>query len=168
MSLNRQYDIGSYVRVFTAQANFGTTQGSDDAALTTQDGDTIDRDEDGLRRYYSCKAVVSAHLTADSSQRTATMVINVQHSSDGTSWDNFSTATNPDAVTWGSTSTGGDAGTTGGTANGVVSQNVNLQGARQFIRVQLPAPTFPDCSSSIILTGHGVVVFGGGDELPAT
>jgi hypothetical protein len=33
--------------------------------------------------------------------------------------------------------------------------------------VQLPAPTFSDCSSGSVLTVAGVLVFGGADTLPA-
>jgi hypothetical protein len=165
MSLNQQYDIGSKVVARLALGNFATTQSSA-AAATTQDGVTIDR-QDGLRGYYSCKSIVSAAFTAGSSQVTATLALDFEHSSDGTSWDAFSTGTEPSAVTWGSTSTGGSTGTTGGTDYDTIEQSVNLVGARRYVRLQLPAPTFADCSSGSFFTGHGVIVFGGADELPA-
>lgn len=166
MSLNQQYDVGARIVARLALGNFATTAGSGGAALTTQDGVTIDRD-DGLRGYYSCKAIVSAAFTGGSSQRTGSVALNFQHSSDGTSWDNYSTATVPSAVEWGSTSTGGTTGATGGTEYDTVEQRVSLNGARRYVRIQLPAPTFQDCSSGSILTGHGVIVFGGADENPA-
>jgi hypothetical protein len=93
--------------------------------------------------------------------------LNVQHSSDGTSWDNYSTGTVPTAAAFGSTSTGGSTGTTGGTAYNTVEQSINLNGARRYVRIQVPAPTFQDCSSGSVLAFAGTLVFGGADELPA-
>lgn len=166
MSLVEQFNIGSRVKAKLALGNTSITQTSA-AAATTQDGVTIDRNESGLRRYYSCKAVVSAAFTAGSSLTKATMTLNFQHSSDGTSWDNYSTGTVPSAVQWGATSSGNSAGSTGGTEYDTVEQSVNLNGARRYVRIQVPAPTFADCSSGQSFAAHGVVVFGGPDELPA-
>lgn len=167
MSLSEQFNIGARVKTRTAIATaFSQTSA---AAGTTQDGLTIDRNESGLRRYYSCKAAVGGqYLYAASSAHVATVAsLNFQHSSDGTSWDNYSTATVPSAATWGSTAVGNAVGTTAGTAPGVIEQSVNLNGARRYIRVQVPAPSFTDCSSGNVLTLAGVIVFGGADELPA-
>src|SRR5689334_5548154 len=103
MSLIEQYNIGSRVKGRTALAA-QVTQTSN-AAATTQDGLTIDRNESGLRRYYSCKVIVGGQfLYGASSAHIATIAsLNFQHSSDGTSWDNFSTGSVPTtAVTWGS------------------------------------------------------------------
>jgi hypothetical protein len=167
MSLSEQYNIGARIKGVTALAT-QITQTSNTAA-TTQDGLTIDRNASGLRRYYSCKfSVTGQFLYAASSAHIATIAsLNTQHSSDGTSWDNYSTATAPTAaVTWGSSS-GGAVGTTAGNAPGVIEQSVNLVGARRFIRVQIPAPTFSDCSSGSVLSIGAVCVFGGADTLPA-
>jgi hypothetical protein len=166
MSLSEQFNVGARVKGVTALA-VAVTQSSATAA-TTQDGVTIDRNESGLRRYYSCKAVVGGQfLYAASSASIATVSsLNFQHSSDGTSWDNFSTATAPSAVVWGSSS-GAAVGTTAGTAVNEIEQSVNLNGARRYVRIQVPAPTFGDCSSGRVLTVAGVLVFGGADELPA-
>lgn len=166
MSLVEQFNVGSRIKGRTAMA-VQVTQTSNTAA-TTQDGLTIDRNESGLRRYYSCKVIVGGQfLYAASSAHIATVAsLNFQHSSDGTSWDNFSTGSAPSAVTWGSSS-GGAVGTTAGTAPGVIEQSVNLNGARRYLRVQVPAPTFSDCSSGSVLSLAGVLVFGGADELPA-
>lgn len=168
MSLVEQFNIGSRIKGVTALAA-AITQTSN-AAATTQDGVTIDRNESGRRRYYSCKfSVCGQFLYGASSAHTATIAsLNVQHSSDGTSWDSYSTATVPTvAVVWGATSAGNAAGTTAGTAVGSIEQSVNLNGARRYIRVQVPAPTFTDCSSGSVLTVGAVCTFGGGDELPA-
>lgn len=168
MSLSEQFNIGARVRTRTA-LTVAVTQTSA-AAATTQDGITIDRNETGLRRYYSCKACVGGQfLYGASSAHTATIAsLNFQHSSDGTSWDNYSTASVPTvAVVFGATSAGNAAGTTAGTAVAAIEQSVNLNGARRYIRVQVPAPTFTDCSSGSVLTLGGLIVFGGADELPA-
>ena len=127
------------------------------SAATTQDGLTIDRNESGRRRYYSCKVAFVGSFVAASSQRTATLAISAQHSSDGTSWDSLTTGV------------GGTFGSTNGTTHyQSVSTNVNLNGARRYIRVSIPAPTYSDCSSGQgVFSGAGVVVFGGADELPA-
>lgn len=166
MSLVEQFNIGSRVKGVTALAT-QITQTSNTAA-TTQDGLTIDRNQSGLGRYYSCKFVVGGQfLYGASSAHIATVAsLNVQHSSDGTSWDNFSTATVPSTVTWGSSS-GAAVGTTAGTAEAEIEQSVNLNGARRYIRVQVPAPTFSDCSSGSVLSIAAVCVFGGADTLPA-
>jgi hypothetical protein len=97
MSLVEQFNIGARIRTRTALA-VAVTQSSA-AAATTQDGITIDRNESGLRRYYSCKACVGGQfLYAASSAHTASIAsLNFQHSSDGTSWDNYSTGTVPTA-----------------------------------------------------------------------
>lgn len=165
MSLVDQYDLGKRLRSRVALANYQTTHTSA-AADTTQDGITIDRQDANYRHYYCAKAIVSASFQAGSSQRTAVMSLNVQHSSDGTSWDNYSTGTVPSNVTLGSSSTGGSTGTTGGNEYATIEQPVNLQMARRYVRIQLPVPTFTDCSSGNTLNVHGVMVFGGGDEAP--
>jgi hypothetical protein len=158
--------MGYRIRVRTAMINTSITQSSA-AASTTQDGITIDRLAQGLRRYYSAKAVVSGAYLGNSSMATAYVGINVQHSSDGTSWDNYSTQTVPTAGTylWGSTS--GGINTTAGAAYGTVEQSVNLNGARRYIRIQVPSGVASaDCSSGHAFTAHGVLIFGGADELP--
>lgn len=166
MSLIEQFNVGSRIKAKVAFANASFAPTSNGAALTTADGVTVDRNESGLRRYYSCKAIVAGTWTALTSQAVQTLTLNFQHSSDGTSWDSYSTASAPSAV-WGSSSTAGSTGTTGGTAYQTVEQSVNLNGARRYVRVQIPVPTFADCSSGRSLAYGGVIVFGGADELPA-
>lgn len=167
MSLSEQFNIGARVRSRTAIATTITQTSA--AAATTQDGLTVDRNESGLRRYYSCKVCVGGVFTyGGSSAHTATISsIVFQHSSDGTSWESYSTGTAPAATVWGATSSGYAGGTTAGTEVDVIEQSVNLNGARRYLRVQIPAPTFTDCSSGSTLGLAGVIVFGGADELPA-
>jgi hypothetical protein len=166
MSLTEQFDIASRVKVRTSLGNTAITQSSASAPAATT-GEAVDRNESGLRRYYSCAAVVTGFYSAGSSQQTASATLTFQHSSDGTSWDNYSTATNPSVVVWGATSSGYASGTTAGTETDSVKMNINLNGARRYVRIQVPAPTYSDCSSGKQLNVQGIIVFGGADELPA-
>ncbi len=164
MSLTEQFNVGARIKAAVATTSLAISQTSATLA-TTQDGLTVDRTTLG-RRYYSCKAIAAFSFTAASSMRTATVSINVQHSSDGTSWDNYSTGTVPAVVQFGASSSGNALSTDYKT----VEQSVNLNGARRYIRMQISTPTFTggDCSSGQgALTGCGTFVFGGGDELPA-
>lgn len=160
MSLSEQFNFGARAHVVMGTSSLVISQTSNTAA-TTQDGLTIDRNLSGRRRYYSCKLAFAAGFTAASSQRTASIAVSLQHSSDGTSWESYSTGTN---VTYGTTSTGGY--TTD--YDRIAVNSVNLNGARRYIRVSIPAPTFADCSSGQgVFSGVAVVVFGGADTLPA-
>jgi hypothetical protein len=58
--------------------------------------------------------------------------------------------------------------TVGTTDYKTVEQSVNLNGARRYLRVSIPAPTFATSSSGQgVFSGQVSVIFGGGDELPA-
>jgi len=160
MSLSEQVNIGARITAAVSVAT-AITQ-STAAAATTQDGQAVDRNALG-RRYYSAKAIVAAVFIGNSTAQSASLGINVQHSSDGTSWDNYSTATVP-AVTSFPASTNSTAGTLFGT----VEQSVNLIGARRYVRIQIPPPTVSSSSSGNSFTAvTGAFVFGGADELPA-
>jgi hypothetical protein len=156
MSLSEQFNVG--VRLKTALGTTSVSLSQTSAAASTGvNGQTIDRNTSGYKRYYSCKAALVASFVASSSQRTATVAVNVEHSSDGTSWDSYTTGT---AATFGSTN--------GTTHYQTAETNVNLNGARRYIRMVIGAPTYADCSSGQgVFSGAGVVVFGGADTLPA-
>ena len=162
MSLIDSYNVGAEVIGVQGTSSLSIAQTSASAA-TTQDGLTIDRT--GLpRRFYSAKAVAAFGYLAASTQTVATLSLNFQHSSDGSSWDNYSTATVPTAATFGTSAAGG-----GTTYYGVVSQSVNLNGARRYVRVQVPAPTYANCSSGQgVFSGGVTVIFGGPDTYPAS
>ena len=166
MSLVEQFNVGTRIKSKTAIAA-AVTQTSNTAA-TTQDGVTVDRNASGLKRYYSCKVCIGGQfLYGASSAHTASIAgFTFQHSNDGTSWDNYTT--NATTVVFGATSSGYAGGTTAGTETDELEHNVNLNGARRYVRVIIPAPTFTDCSSGSVLTIGGTIVFGGADELPAT
>jgi hypothetical protein len=155
----REISTPGRIKTYPGTTSLSISQTSATAA-TTQDGLTINRLQLG-RRYYSCKAAFVASFVASTTAKTASVTLNFQHSSDGTSWDNFSTGTVPTAKTFG-------ADTGGTTDYDSVEQSVNLTGARQYIRMQIPAPTYSDCSSGQgVFSGMGVIVFGGADENPA-
>ena len=161
MSLNAQYNVGARIKAVMGTTSLSISQTSNTPA-TTQDGLTIDRTS-LARRYYSCKSVAAFSYLAASSQTVATIGINFQHSSDGTSWDSFSTGTVPTVVTFGTSSTAG-----GTTDYDTVEQSVNLNGARRYVRCQILTPTYANCSSGQgVFSGGAVIVFGGADELPA-
>lgn len=155
-ALSHQLNIGAHILVVPGTTSLSISQTSNTAA-TTQDGLTVDRNESGRRRYYSAEVGFIGSYVAASSQRTATLAVSLQHSSDGTSWDSYTTGV---AGTFGSTN--------GTTHYQQVATNVNLNGARRYIRVSIPAPTYSDCSSGQgVFSGCGYVAFGGADQLPA-
>lgn len=161
MSYSEQVNVGARIKAVMATTSLSISQTSNTAA-TTQDGLTVDRTSLG-RDYYSCKAIAAFSYVAASSLTAATVSMNFQHSSDGTSWDNYSTATVPTAVAFGTTAAPG-----GTTDYDTVEQSVNLIGARRYVRVQISAPTFSGSSSGAgHFSGGAVIVFGGADELPA-
>jgi len=159
MSLNESINIGARIKAVQGTSSLAISQTTGTAA-TTQDGLTIDRTLLG-RRYYSCKAIAAFAYLPASTATQATLGINFQHSSDGTSWDNYSTATVPSVNTFGNT-------TVASTDYDTVEQSVNLTGARRYVRMQIPAPTYGTSSSGQgVFSGMGVIVFGGADELVA-
>ena len=159
MSLIDSYNVGYSVKGVQGTSSLSISQTSGTAA-TTQDGLTIDRNALS-RKYYSCRVSGLFGFTAASSQTVASLTLNFQHSSDGTSWDNYSTATVPTAVSFGSTSSFT-------TDYKEVAQLVNLNGARRFVRCQIPAPTYANCSSGQgVFSGGVTVIFGGADTYPA-
>jgi hypothetical protein len=91
MSLKHQYDIGRQIKAYAgiALTSAGIPSSSGGVA---QNGATIDRLA-LARQYYSCRSVVRGRFVA-STVNAVTLAASFQHSSDGTSWDNFSTATN--------------------------------------------------------------------------
>lgn len=155
MGMSQSYDIGNFIKGVSAVANVSTPSSSG-AALT---GITIDRWAYG-RRYESAKAVVNGHF-AGSTQQVATVAMAFQHSSDGTSWDSFSTATNA------ATAIGSTGATGAQTVEGSAEQAVSLVGARRYIR-QVMVPTFSGGTSGDSLYFQGTVVLAGSDETPNT
>lgn len=151
-----QYDAGKSVKVMPGLAP--TTVPSSSGAATN--GLTIDRLALG-RLYQSCRSFVTGRFTG-STQQTVSLGVTFQHSSDGTSWDNYSTDTTPTAVAIGSTGATGAQST-----DGVVEQTVNLAAARQYVRLVAGAPTFSLTTSGDNVVMGGGVVFAGPDELPS-
>jgi len=159
MSMAKQYDIGRYIKAESALA-------AHILSATTADGDAISGvtiDRLALPRHFqSCRSVVTGRFVG-STTKTATLgTLNFQHSSDGTSWDNFSTDTVPSNKTLGSTGATGAQDT-----QGVIEQRVNLRAARRYVRQQV-TPDLSCTSSGEMLTVAGVLVFGGADELPSS
>ena len=157
MSAANTYDAGNLVKAMPGIPSTGTIPSSSGAAIN---GVAIDRLSLG-RRYYACRSILQGRLVG-STQQTATINATFQHSSDGTSWDNYSTATNPTAVAIGSTGATGAQST-----DGIVEQAVNLRAARRYVRQVATAPVFALTTSGDTLCLGGSVVFCGPDESPA-
>ncbi len=153
-----QFDVGRQIKAVAGIALTSAAIPSRSGGVT-QNGATIDRFA-LPRRYYSCRSVVRGRYIGSTVQNVS-MALSFQHSSDGSSWDNFSTATNA-AYAFGST------GATGAqTVEDAAEQIVNLRGARRYVR-QVMVPTFSSGTSGDVLYNQGTVVFGGADELPSS
>ena len=158
MSLIEQFDVGRRIK---AQAGIAFTSAGipSSSGGVAQNGAAIDR----LalpRQYYSCRSVIRGRFVA-STINAVSLAASFQHSSDGTSWDNFSTATNVSKAFGSTAATGAQA------VEDAVEQNVNLLGVRRYVR-QVMTPTFTSATSGDFLYDHGSVVFGGADELPSS
>lgn len=156
MSYTEQSNVGARIKGALATTSLSLSQSSA-TAMTTQDGQTVDRLSITTHRFNSVKAIGTFSFVAASSQRTAALAVNIQHSSDGTSWDTLASGT---AATFGSTN--------GTTHYQTVETSASLIGARRYLRVQIPAATYADCSSGQgVFSGMVTFVFGGPDNLPA-
>jgi hypothetical protein len=156
MSQARSYDMGRYIK---AEAGLAPTTVLSSAGGSATNGVTIDR-QALSRQYYSCRSVIVGQLNGTTVQRVS-LGAGIQHSSDGSSWDNYSTGTNQ------SGSIGSSSAATTQAVSGVAEQVVNLRMARRYIRQQA-TPTFVSTSSGDSFAMQGVVVFGGGDEEPSS
>lgn len=157
-ALAGQFDAGRFIKAVAGIALTSAAIPSSSGGVA-QNGATIDRFS-LPRRYYSCRSIVRGRYIGSTVQNVS-MALSFQHSSDGTSWDNYSTATNV-AYAFGST------GATGAqTVEDAAEQVVNLRNARRYVR-QVMTPTFSGGTSGDVLYNQGSVVFGGADELPSS
>jgi len=158
MSLKTSYDIGRQIKVYAGVA-FTSAGIPSSSGGVTQNGATVDRLA-LARQYYSCRSLVRGRFVA-STVNAVSLAVSFQHSSDGTSWDSFSTATNASKAFGSTAATGAQA------VEDVVEQAVSLVGARRYIR-QVLVPTFTNATSGDILYDNGSIVFGGADEQPSS
>jgi hypothetical protein len=161
MSKAFQHDVGAFVK---AESALKSTNLTDLSTSVTFTGVAIDRQALG-RHYNSCKAVVAACYTGaatSSAAGYATITLNFQDSPDGSTFANYSTATVPSTVTIGSTASTGAAGA----VYGEIEQDVDLAGADRYVRITTVG-TLAGTSSANALSLHGILIFGGADELPA-
>lgn len=159
MSLSRQYGGGATVKAAPGVAPTTAFVSSTSTGLAAVNGPTIDRLAYD-RRYYSCRSVVRGRFIG-SSVNAASLAAAFQHSSDGTSWDSYSTATNASGALGSTAATGAQ------TADGFAEQVISLVGARRYIR-QVATPAFVGTSAGDGITYAGTVVLTGADELPNT
>lgn len=160
MSLSRQFGGGAYMRSAAGVAPTTAGVSSTSTGLAAVNGPTIDR-QAYSRSYFSCRSVARGRFVG-SSVGAATLAAAFQHSSDGTSWDNFSTATNVTGAVGSITATGAQSA-----VDGFAEQIVSLQGARRYIR-QVITPAFVATTAGDVLYYAGNVILTGADELPNT
>ena len=153
-------DIGAYLRgkypfdpvVITAGA------GSDGAQV---DGDAIDRRADVQHPVLSAKVLISSRLVAVATE-TGTILANAQHAINSSGpWTDYDDKDE-------STGQSFTLGTTGSTAsqdiNTVSSFDLDLSGARRWIRIQV-TPSL-NTTATDTLAYAGVVVMGPGNVIP--
>lgn len=156
----RTHDIGAYI---TSRAGLApvTINSDSTGAGDNQDGLVIDRLNDLGQLCLSAKAVVHGHRTGSTGKQ-STLTLSVLHSdTSGSGFTAFSTDTNPADVTVGTTSTGTPS------ADEVIEQDVDLAGAKQFIKLRATAD-FTATSSGESVALDGVVIFGGAGEVPVS
>lgn len=144
----RFVDLGSHVKAAVVGAGTATAGGSGDNTKVT--GQTINRQD------YLSGVLVIAFKAALSEGKTVSFAVEVQESSDGSSWD---TAVVLQAATVAAT---GGAG--GSTEYGTVEINENLKGRKKYVRYNIT----PDLSatSTDTLTWGAAFVLGGASKLP--
>lgn len=158
-----QHDIGAYVKgeVSLAPQVIDASSTNDGNAVT---GIVIDRQALG-KHYLSCKSIVAVRFRG-STTRNGTVDIKIQDGASSNTFTDYSTDTTPAAKTFGST------GATGAqTVNDEVEQDVDLSAARRYLRMSVTvnhAATSSGTSGLEDFTVTGMLVFGGGHELPAT
>jgi len=158
MSLNQSYDGGRTLKAVAGIALTTTPTPSSSGGITVT-GATIDRLAYD-RRYYSAKSLVRGRFVG-SSVNAVSAALSFQHSSDGTSWDSLSTATNATKAF------GSSSASSGQIVEDVAEQSVNLVPARRYIR-QVLVPTFAAATSGDSFGYQGTLVLCGADEQPNT
>lgn len=104
------------------------------ATCTTADGDTyngrtVDRRQLDDRAQSAIASVTAGFIGGPANTKTLSLTLSMQHSSDASSWENFSTANNVTKVI-GSTTTSTDV-----VGYGVAQMRVDLTTARRYIRM---------------------------------
>src|SRR6185295_8263216 len=103
--ISESYDGGRLMKAVAGVAHSSAAVPSSSGAALT--GATIDRLALD-RRYYSCRSIGRARFVGSTVQNVS-LAMSFQHSSDGTSWDNYSTATNVAAAVGSTGATGAQA-----------------------------------------------------------
>ncbi len=141
-----------------------------DAGTTTEDAveissTAIDRVALTNHPYHSAKVIFPYSFTG-AAGATATLKSNFQHSDNSSAgWVDFNDI---DGSTANTASIGSTASTAAQTVNGVLSYDMDLSGAKQYVRVQV-TPTLSGTSTGTDdLDIAGVLVFGGGATQPST
>lgn len=155
-NMSLQKNIGGYVKAFAggASENSGaasliTAAGTGDNAEVT--GQTIDRDG------YDSAVVSIAYLATLADTESISFAVDIQESSDGSSWD---TAEELQAATTAVTSSGGT------NEHGVVELDVNLSGRKQYVRFNVTPNLSAGATDTALFAT--TVILGGASTLPAS
>lgn len=155
MSVAQQFDIGRYILSVPALAP-ATVNSSAGAA---QNGVTIDR-QAYSRQFHSVQIAALIRL-AGSTVQASTVTVGLQHSSDGSSWDNYSTGRTVSRASGSTSATGAQ------TVNDVAQAGFSLQNCRRYIRAVV-TPAFAATTSGDSVALSAIANLGGANELPAT
>lgn len=156
----RSHDMGSQIKSFNALNPVTITAGTT-ADGNEYDGNIYDRRVPGGTNsdlYLSAKVVVNYTTTIASTAGTLIILANAQHSS-STASTAFSDLNDADGST-GQSKTQTDDG------NGVLEFDLDLAGAKRYVRIQVD----PTLSATATDTAgvSGIMVLGGGDQPPAS
>ena len=149
MHIAIQRDIGAHLHTVPA-----VQIDAAGATATTANGAAFNRLTGANDLFLSCKVVLQVVGGVDTTA--GTLVWNMQHSVEGTTWVDFGDK-DGSTVQTATVTTGSDA---------VSAADFDLSSARQFIRVQAAVNKVTTSSSESIHIG-GAIVLGGGDENPA-
>ena len=154
-------DLGSHVTgsIASASVNSGapslvTAAGTGDATKVT--GDTVDRKVSGGSALADSLVLVTAYLAALADTKTLSFAIELQESSDDSSWDTAEVVIAATVVA---------TGTTGGTnETGVNVQNISLRSRKRYIRFNLTPDLSATATDTALFTASAVL--GGYEQLP--
>lgn len=149
MNLSDMKNIGDLLKPVYVGSVFATAGGTGDATAVT--GATIDRDN------YLSGVLSIAYKATLAADKTLTLAVERQESSDGTNWD---TAVAIQAATL--ADTGGGGGTT---ETGVVKFNLNMSGYKRYVRFNF-TPELNAANTDVAVISAQFVL-GGAYKVPA-
>ena len=159
--LAASYNIGTILKTADTALKHTVFVASSTVGAGGVDSAGVDIDRRGqTRRYRTALFIVNAESTTLGNAKTISAGLRMQHSSDGTSWDNLTTET---TFTMGTTTTS----TADATPSKSFVHNAPLNGARRHIRGVLN-PSWTTTATAELINYNGILVYAGADEYPTT